>query len=158
MRMGYPIIIRYRVGLKPSPSKRLPSRGIADEHLPSTARIHRWSLRHGRVLRLIGDKQLVNGIVLSTMLVHLIAHPAHPARDWSRRLIDVNDLLDEHLDAIHRGAEPLERRDVTRITTRYCGWSPSAVPPLSNRAVADMVQQAQKLFNRSLSRTVPAKG
>ena len=25
--MGYPIIIRYRVGLKPSPSKRLPVRG-----------------------------------------------------------------------------------------------------------------------------------
>ena len=26
--MGYPLIIRYRVGLKPSPCKRLPVRGI----------------------------------------------------------------------------------------------------------------------------------
>ena len=60
--MGYPIIIRFRLGLKPSPCKRLQAAagarqscmcrggeatGGADEHLPSTARIHRRARRGG---------------------------------------------------------------------------------------------------------------
>jgi len=62
--MGYPIIIRHRVELKPSPRKRLPVRGSracadvprrrghgrADEHLPSTARVHRRARRRCGVM------------------------------------------------------------------------------------------------------------
>ena len=72
--------------------------------------------------------------------------------------MDVNDLEDSYLDCIHRDAEPLERRDVTPLLRPGAGVAECSPRAKANRAIADIVQAAQKRFNRSLSRAVPAKG
>jgi hypothetical protein len=65
--------------------------------------------------------------------------------------MQLSQLSSEQLEIIRSGAAPLEASDRGGYFDHVAALLRERDPP-SNRAIADVVQQAQKQFNRALAR------
>jgi hypothetical protein len=65
--------------------------------------------------------------------------------------MDLNTLSDDQLDCIHRAAEPLDPADRTKFYNAVVTLMTASTEPQSFRSIVDIVQRAQKAFNRNLS-------
>jgi hypothetical protein len=65
----------------------------------------------------------------------------------------LSELSSEQLEIIRAGAAPLEASDRGGYFDQVAALLRERLDPPSNRAIADVVQQAQKVFNRALART-----
>jgi hypothetical protein len=64
----------------------------------------------------------------------------------------LSELSNEQLEIIRGGAAPLEASDRGGYFDHVAALLRERLDPPSNRAIADVVQAAQKVFNRALAR------
>jgi hypothetical protein len=100
-------------------------------------------------LRVTGDTTSVgiDASCITNISAHANTFP--PPEHVSMRL---DALSDEQLAIIKDGAAPLERRDRADYFEHVAALPRECDKWPSNRVVTDLVQQAQKAFNRALSR------
>jgi hypothetical protein len=71
--------------------------------------------------------------------------------------MNVSDLDAEHRETVYRGAAAIERIDVAAYYAVVKELLAQCTGPLSHRAIADIVQAAQRPFNRAIGHAQPSR-